>query len=253
MLTLAAAGVASLAMGQASGAPLWNSVQACVEEQAACANGACDTDALVRACRYDALDAHAAAVVRAEMRSVAAASMTAPSQACGDELYRRTETAVRSIEADGPLALSEPYAPTSGSSELASEVEAELFWRAQLDERLTGQAAARVRSEEESPCGVSPFADVVQLRAQNLAFAESVDALAMAQEGRLSAPAMWGVWFIYNHADLWQDEQADAAGLFVQLADDGRFANSLATGLDRRVAAHQPLYTADQLAGGWPD
>ncbi|MGJ3231909.1 MAG: hypothetical protein ACFE0P_08930 [Oceanicaulis sp.] len=238
-------------MGQPSaGTPAWTSIQTCLEHQASCAEGRC-APSLERACRYDALDRRAAAVVRAETRTLAAAGRGRA--ACAAEFMGRTYAAAQSIERDGPLELSEPYAPTPGAGELDSPVEQELFWRAQLDERLSGRAGADMGAGAGSACALSPFADVVQLRAQNLAYAESVDALALARDGELSPPALWGVWFIYNHADLWQDEQAEAAALFVRLAEEGEFAPALAGGLHQRVANHAPLYTAEQLDGGWPD
>jgi hypothetical protein len=253
MIMIFAAGLAALSQGQsAAGSPVWVSVQACLEHQASCAEGRCDPS-LERVCRYDALDERAAAVVRAETRSLAFSSRERLRLACASDLTMRTRAVAREIAVEGPLALTEPYAPTPGSGELDSAIERELFWRAQLDERLTGEAAAQMGSSHPDGCGLPPFADVVQLRAQNLAYAESVDALELARQGRLSAPALWGVWFIYNHADLWQDEQEKASRVFVALADDEAFAPSLARGLQTRVANHSPLYTANQLAGGWPE
>ncbi|MGX6649081.1 hypothetical protein ACWCOP_14185 [Maricaulaceae bacterium MS644] len=247
-----AAALTALALGQsAAGTPVWSSVQTCLEHQASCADGRC-APALERACRYDALDERAAAVVRAETRALAAVAGRARTS-CAAAFPDRTNAAARAIGQDGPLTLSEPYAPTPGAGELDSAVDRELFWRAQLDERLTGLASAGVATGGENGCGLSPFAEVVQLRAQNLAYAESVGALELARRGQLSAPALWGVWFIYNHADLWQDEQAEAATVFTDLARDGVFAPALAQRLQARVADHGPLYTVEQLDGGWPD
>lgn len=252
MIMFAAAGLTVFALGQsAAGSPAWDSVRTCLEHQASCVEGRC-APALERACRYDALDRRAAAVVRAETRALAAAAAGVQT-GCAADFIDRTAAAVRAIERDGPLMLSEPYALTPETGELDSAVEQDLFWRAQLEERLTGEAVSSMRSGGESRCGLPPFAAVVQLRAQNLAYAESVDALELARRGQLSAPALWGVWFIYNHADLWQDEQAEAAALFTDLAQDGVFAPALAQGLDARVADHGPLYTVEQLDGGWPD
>ena len=132
-------------------------------------------------------------------------------------------------------------------------IERELFWRAQLDERLSGQAVSRIQSESQLPCDLPQFADVGQLRAQNLAFAESVHALELARAGRLSDPALWGTWFIYHHADLWQEEQAEASEVFTDLAAQGAFSDRLAQNTADRVHRHQPLFDAEQLSGGWPE
>lgn len=229
------------------------SMRSCLELQASCAGGQCAPESLEVDCRFNEMDQTAAAVVRAEMRAIADRR---PSQIameiCSDEFLVHFETALNSIRTEGPLDLAEPYAPMPGANELDSPIETELFWRAQTEERLTGLAVGRARNDEPSVCNQSPLAGVILVRAQNLAFAESVDALTLARDGRLSAPALWAVWFIYNHADLWRAEQAEAAEIFSALAEDGLFDPVLARNLSREVS-EQPLYIDDQLVGCWPD
>lgn len=258
MISMAAVGVAAAIAIQAP-PPVeaqWTGVRVCLQEQIACGAGDCEPDRIERACDFSALDPQAAAVVRSEMRSFATMLQGTPSaSACAGDIARRVERAAQSIATDGPLELMEPYAYTQGSDELATSVEAELYWRAQLEERASGLARERHLTRERGEtdeCGLPPLVDVVHLRAQNLAFAERAGALEMARAGRLSDPALWGLWFIYNHADLWQSEQSEAAAVFTSLAARDQFSDTLARGLAQRVAAHQPLYSEQQLAGGWP-
>lgn len=258
-LTTIISGIAALTAVQASPAaePEWTGVRVCFQEQIACAAGQCAPERIEQVCNFDALDPDAAAVVRQELRWFAGILAETPDLGvCAADVARRIEAAAASIRVDGPLELMEPYAYTAGSDELSSAIEAELYWRAQLEERASGLARQRHMAQqagEDDGCGLPALVDVVQLRAQNLAFAESVGALDMARNGALSDPALWGVWFIYNHADLWQPEQAEAAAVFDVLAERGTFPASLARGLEQRVAAHQTLYSPDQLTGGWPE
>lgn len=254
--TLLAAGLSAITLSSSNTAddPDWSSVAACARIQADCIEGGCDVQSLERSCYYGALSNTAEAIVRSETRFLASRAQTheEPSvctQAINEEIRRGFE----SIRSDGPLAIREPYAPTPGTDELSGMLERELYWRAQLDERLTGFAAQRSQSGTGLPCELPAFADVGMLRAQNFAFAESVDALSLARDGHLSPPALWGTWFIYHHADLWQDEQAAASQVFSALAEEGDFPGSLARNTANRVAAHQPLYTPEQLEGGWPE
>jgi hypothetical protein len=254
--TVAAVLVAAL-HGGAAGAQEWTGVRVCLQEQIECGAGQCEPARLEAACNFSALDPEAAAVVRAEMRSFARMLQETPSApACAADVASRVEQAASSIRDDGPLQLDAPHALTPAAVQGLSSVETELYWRAQLEERASGFARQRYiarQNGQEDDCGLPALVDVVQLRSQNLAFAESVGALEMARNGELAPPAAWGVWFIYNHADLWQAEQAEAAAVFTQLAADDAFPDTLARGLARRVAGHQPLYSPDQLQGGWPD
>lgn len=234
--------------------PDWSDARACFEEQAACSDGNCRPEILVNQCRFDALDEQAVTIIRAELRSISENRQSSSSeQSCADELMSEFDLAVADIAQNGPLALAEPYSLTPGANELSTPHESALFWRAQIEERMTGLAGDRMSRGEASTCNYSPLAGVVLMRAQNLAFAESLDALALAEAGDLSAPALWGAWFIYLHADLWQAEQAKAAPVFDTLSREGRFSSVSAENLDGRVARHQPLYAADALSGGWPN
>lgn len=251
-ITIAIAAVSMHAASSPGMGAALESVDACFQQQLECTSGICAPATLNQACGYSGLSSRAEAIVRTETLSLAQRISAAEDpEACSTELANQYQSAVNSIRNDGPMGLSEPYAYTQGSSELSETIERELFWRAQLDERLTGQASDRIRNRTESACGLPPYAVVVQLRAQNLALAEIENVLERAREGDLSAPARWAAWFIYNHSDLWQAEQAEAAQVFGDLADQGGFSTGLASNLRGRVSNHQPLYAESDLAQSW--
>ena len=236
---------------------LEHSVFACQRALSACATGRCDRQEAIDRCKLDGLPTDELIILQTELRNASALFTDLPSEIgdiCRQEFDTyftmanqalRTQSPTLDYRTDFPL-LKLQGAPL------------EALYRAELDLHMSKISLQPLQDEQERDprfrtCPLSPYLATTFLRAQNLAFARRLQLLVKIADGWHDRVADYAVWLIFLHADLWQDAQIEALGVFQALSDQYLFPGPPTAKLRIRVEAQMPIYGPEELHAGWPE